>query len=157
MSSRVVLRMVVVCIGVLAASMLAITVPAFAHDDDEWAVCNKPNRPIFHTSGADHVEYYGTGKCVESGLDTWRVKVGLSKEDINWGPLPNGWKYQDGSYWNYSRWAARGATRYREGDMYCSQLKQDWDYKSRFKYEYDWDDRHTTFDVFNSSDHRRVC
>ncbi len=139
----------------LAATGVYVTAtPAHATG---YVRCPPPAKPVFHTSGSDWIEYYGTGKCDSDGtMNSWRVKIGLAEEKVNWGPIPNDWVVVSGSYSYYSSWAADGATRYREGDMWCSDLKDDWEFKAAFRYHIHWTDDHQTYHP-NMSEAIRAC
>lgn len=95
-------------------------------------ICRKANDP---SGNGSYVHYDVNGKCSGEDVDTWRVKVGLAKEDINWGPIPNDWPTVSGSYSSYSTWAARGANRYKENLEYCSDLPDHWKFKSVSYYQ----------------------
>jgi hypothetical protein len=116
--------------------------------------CTNPSPPrAWSTSGAN---YDGTGRCTGTSVDAWRVQVGLSQEDVNWGPIPNDWTYVANSYTTWSTWAAPGGSRYKEGYLSCSMMKNNWSYKSRFRYETVWNDGHDTYGYYHSAE-RDLC
>ena len=136
-----------------ASAVLAIALPATSAQ--AFAVCNRPNKPEYDAS-YEKVNYDGTGKCTGANLDTWRVRIGLAEEEVNTGPIPNDWNTIGGSYTAWSTWAVPGATRARGNAMYCSDLQQNWQHKSRFHTQADWDDGDVT-EAYGDSAEVRVC
>jgi len=116
----------------------------------------KCNRPFPPETQSYEARYEGNGHCTGEEVSSWRVQIGLAKEKVNWGPIPNDWEYQPGSYTTFTPWHASGATDNKVGYMSCYDLKDDWDYKARFRYETVWTDGHDTFGYYHSDD-RKLC
>ena len=144
----------------VAAALAAVTLgfvlspfPSLVASADGVTYCNEPYLP----STVGYYAYYsGNGHCTGSSVDAWRVKVGIEQKYVNWGPLPDDWDYVSGSYGSYSTWAAPGAYRYRENNMSCTLIKDNWQYRSRFKYETVWSDDHVTYGYYHS-DAKELC
>jgi len=123
----------------------------------EYAHC--PGDPIPPSGyGSYGVEFDGTGRCTTNSteLDTWRLQVGLSREEENWGPIPNDWVYQSGSYGSWSVWHVPGTSQYRWNSMSCYDIPDNTEYKTRFRYQLDWRDGHLTYG-YQNSDERELC
>lgn len=142
-------------LGAFAPALIALS--ATTASGDGYAHC--PGEPIPPSGyGSYGVEYDGTGRCdaQSTGLDTWRLQVGLSREKVNAGPIPNDWVYQTGSYTTPSRWRAVGSSQYVWGTMSCNDIPDNTQYKTRFRYQLDWRDGHLTYG-YQNSDERDLC
>lgn len=137
-----------ICAAFISSMLVAVptTFSTIAAHADGTVVCNKPGKPT--RDGNAGVDYDGTGKCTGANHDTWRFRLALAEEKVNWGPIPNDWQIDSDTYTTYSTWAANGATRYKSGFTRCSLLKSDWDYKLVFRYNNDWSDGHLTYNNY---------
>lgn len=119
------------------------------------ALCDQPYVPRTESYTA---EYGGNGHCTGANdFASWRVRADLLKEVVNTGPIPNDWEHVTNSWTSYSTWAAPGAYRAKYGAMSCTDIRDNWEYKSRFQYRLAWEGTSTVTNQYRESDSRYLC
>lgn len=140
--------------AVAGSAMLLVTYGAFFSAASAAEGCTSPSVPSY---GPHTIEYWGTARCTGSNVETFRAKIGVAYEEVNWGPIPNSWKTLSGSYSPYSSWAPRNGSRYLERGFFClySPYAQ---YKAKFWYQVDCICGSTEeFGMFSGETASKVC